>query len=784
MAGGGGRRQRRGGRARRIGRATCRATGAIGRATRPATGATRPATGAIGPATGAIGRAARAIGRAARAIGRAAGPATGAIGPATGAIGPATGRATGRETIVLDDRAPAPAPGRASSTVTRDDLIVRQPRSAPDALRWEPGVYVQQTAAAQGSAYLRGRTGQQTVLLFDGIRLNNATWRQGPNQYFFTIDTRALAAIDVIRGSASTRWGSDAIGGVLDAIPRDPDPARALAPRLELRWGSADHELGGRAEASVALGHGARALVGVGYRDVSLLESGGPVGAAAGSQTGLTPSFAPDGRTQLGTGFREATWDARVVDRVGGTRVTAAYYDYRQLDAPRTDQCPPAFAPPDECLRYDEQFHRLAYVALERRLGAWAERARLTLSAQEQHERRIRERPRAAVREGGRDDVRTLGLTATATTAAARVGPLALTGDYGADLYGDGLDSVAWLELTDLGFVRYDSRGQYLTGSRYLTGGGFATATATWRALTVRAGGRLGVAAARAPGDDASATTAIDRRWLTQAGFIGATWAARDDLEVSAMLDRSFRAPNLDDLSGRQAAGPGFQFENPALAAERAITAELGVKVARGRVRAEAWAYATRVTGAIARSLRSIDDCPPSARACQGAWFRYQLVNLGGPATVRGLDGAAELDLAPVRVRATIGYAFGEGPNPEPRPVDPTVPYVATVPLSRVPPWNGTVEARAQRGRVDLALALRWAVAQDRLAPSDRGDPRIPAGGTPGYAVLDARAIVRVTTAVRIGAVVENLGDAAYRYHGSSINGPGRSVIVHLELTP
>ena len=157
--------------------------------------------------------------------------------------------------------------------MTRDQLVHRQPRSTPEALRWEPGVYVQQTAAAQGSAYVRGRTGQQTVLLFDGVRLNNATWRQGPNQYFFTIDPRTLAAIDVIRGSASTRWGADAIGGVLDAIPRDPDPTRAIAPRLEARWGSADHELGGRAESTVALWPGARALLGLGYRDVSLLES-------------------------------------------------------------------------------------------------------------------------------------------------------------------------------------------------------------------------------------------------------------------------------------------------------------------------------------------------------------------------------------------------------------------------------------------------------------------------------------------------------------------------------
>ncbi len=151
---------------------------------------------------------------------------------------------------------------------------------------------------------------------------------------------------------------------------------------------------------------------------------------------------------------------------------------------------------------------------------------------------------------------------------------------------------------------------------------------------------------------------------------------------------------------------------------------------------------------------------------------------------MRGVDGVIVAERAGVRARATLGYARGEGPNPEPRPSDPAIAYSATVPLSRVPPLNGTVELARALGGVDAAVALRWATRQDRLAPSDRGDPRIPAGGTPGYAVLDARAVVAVTPQLRVGVVLENLGDAAYRYHGSAINGPGRSVLVHLELTP
>lgn len=670
------------------------------------------------------------------------------------------------ETIVVVEDWPDPMPGRAGSRVSRSDLDERQPRSAPDALRWEPGVYVQQTAAAQGSAYLRGRTGQQTVLLFDGVRLNNSVWRQGPNQYFFTIDARALAGIEVVRGGASTRHGSDAIGGVLDAIPRDPQfGGRRVRPRLEMRWGSADQEVGGRVESNVRIADDVAVLAGLGYRDVSLLESGGPVDGDDGEPAHV-PRFLDDGRTQMGTGFTELAWDGRLVWRRGdGSRLTVGYYDYRQLDAPRTDQCPAAFAPPSECLIYDEQFHTMGYLALDADLGRWARRARLVVSAQEQHERRTLSRPLSDVENAGRDDVRTAGLAASATAELGRGARL----DYGADLYGDLVDSVAWLRLTDIDYVRYDSRGQYMAGSRYATGGGFAQGELVRGRWTARAGGRLGAAVAHAPGDEASATTAIDRTWLTHAGFVGGELRAHRRVALLATLDRSFRAPNLDDLTSRQAVGPGFQFENPALAPERALTAELGIRVRGARGDGEAWVYASRLDDAIIREPRSIEVCPPASPQCQASWFRYQLVNADG-AILYGAEAAGELDLGPVALRGTISWARGEDSE--------------GVPLSRIPPLNGTAELRAPAEWGFVAAGVRWATAQDRLAVSDLSDPRIPLGGTPGYAVVDFRTGFRLHERARVGIVLENLGDAAYRYHGSSLNGPGRSAIVWVEMTP
>jgi outer membrane receptor protein involved in Fe transport len=692
------------------------------------------------------------------------------------------------ETRVSAPASASEAPeGRASTTVSRADLERRLPRSAPDALRWEPGVFVQQTAHAQGSAFVRGLTGQQTLALFDGIRLNTSTWRQGPNQYFFTLDSRTLDSIEVLRSGASTPYGSDALGGVLLAHPIEPPSAPApLRPTLLLRGATADEERGGRLQvqgATERLGF----IGGVGARRVGLLESGGQILSPADESLPEVPRFAPDGRTQLGTGFDELTADARLVWRLSDEdALTAATYLYRQYDAPRTDQCAPPFARFDECLRYDEQFRTLTYVAWAHATPAGLS-ARATLSWQRQHEQRTYDRPAFSVIDLGTDDVDTFGSTVRISPPALALAgrPLRLTlgGDGALDL----LSSSALTRFTNLQVELQRSRGQYMEGSRYFTGGLFADGT--WEPhplLTTRAGTRLGLALARAPADAESGTQPVERAWVPWVGHAGLEWRTLPGLSLLAHLDHSFRAPNLDDLTSRQQTGPGFQFENAALGPERATTLELGARLRTRRLSAEGWAFATRLDGAILRRPRDVADCPPSTPQCNASWSRFQLANARSASTLFGLEGHARVRLpASLTLNAGVAWAWGEGPNPADPPSNPSTPYAPRLPLSRVPPLNGTAELLwSHPSGFSASTGLRWALMQDRLALADRSDARIPMGGTPGYAVVDVRASWRLSTRLVLAAVLENVGDAAWRSHGSSVNGPGRGLIVSLETTP
>lgn len=107
-------------------------------------------------------------------------------------------------------------------TISKKDIDDYSPRTTPEALTGVNGVFIQKTNHGGGSPFLRGLTGNQTLILIDGIRLNNSTFRYGPNQYLNTIDVFTINKIEVAKGTGSVQYGSDAIGGVMQVFTKDP----------------------------------------------------------------------------------------------------------------------------------------------------------------------------------------------------------------------------------------------------------------------------------------------------------------------------------------------------------------------------------------------------------------------------------------------------------------------------------------------------------------------------------------------------------------------------------
>jgi outer membrane cobalamin receptor len=101
------------------------------------------------------------------------------------------------------------------SSIAAKQITQNGARTTPEALIGTSGIFLQKTNHGGGSAFIRGLTGNQTLMVIDGIRLNNSTFRYGPNQYLNTIDIFTLNKIDVLKGIGAIEYGSDAMGGVI-----------------------------------------------------------------------------------------------------------------------------------------------------------------------------------------------------------------------------------------------------------------------------------------------------------------------------------------------------------------------------------------------------------------------------------------------------------------------------------------------------------------------------------------------------------------------------------------
>jgi len=684
-------------------------------------------------------------------------------------------------------------PDRAGSVINRRELDERLPRSAPDALRGEPGVFVQQTAHGQASPYLRGLTGQQTVMMFDGVRMNTSTFRQGPNQYFFTVDSRTIDHLEVVRGGSSTRYGADSIGGAILATPIGPSMDRGKGPvtahgKAIFHAATADAQLGGRAQLDLGVLGKFGILGGFGYRDLNQLYSGGRFRQPADDELQkIPPRLGPDGKTQLGTGFREYTGDVRAVGQIDRkNRVTVAYYDYRQRDAPRTDFCPPATAPEDECLTYRKQYRTLVYGRYEHDDGpAAAETVAVTMSYQRQHENRYLEVGEdSTTRRAGIDTVHTIGTSLTIQTKKFAPAPWSRVGvTYGADAYFDKVKSDATLTfLNPPPPQSLPDISQYTDGAKYFTSGVWGIADAWFtRKLRLRAGTRFAFVRARAPYSEMRSSEAFRLYWLTGVAHLGITISPKEWLAFPFSIDQGFRAPNIDDLTSRQATGGGRQFENARLKPEHSTLFEGGIRITRPWIELKAFAFYTLIGQHIQRRPAENAECPPGDSTCTGARYRVTLDNLESVSVMRGVDGGVKIYLPyDFGASATFSYAWGESRNPR-WAVVPDEKY--RVPLSCVPPMNGSGEFgwRSAEWGPYLIGVVRWARLQDRLNPVDENDVRIPAGGTPGWVVGDIRAGYRLDPNLVFGMVFENVSNAAYRYHGSSVNGPGRGLLLELQ---
>jgi hemoglobin/transferrin/lactoferrin receptor protein len=639
-----------------------------------------------------------------------------------------------------------------TSRIDEDFIQQNMRRTLPDALQYTPGVLVQKTANGHGSPIIRGFTGRQNLLMVDGVRLNNSTWRGGPVQYWNTVDPFSIEHIELVKSQGSVLYGSDAVGGTLNAFTKAAG-FEDEADGAFFQHGSVYYEYRTNGEGS-NIGHA---------------ESDFGVGGKWGAHLGFSGKDFGDieddavGRME-NTGYPEQDVDFRF-DMALSERVnlTLAYHYVNQDDIWRWHRTKynPGWIHDEHVATggsylteiYDQE-RSLAYLKLtgeNPEQSSFIRRWHSTLSWQKGQDSTDNLRTLSDHRTG-EINLDTYGLD---VGFESEIGPGTMV--YGIDFYQDEADSAA----SRNGVYRPSDR-PVADGSTYQLLGAYSQYE--WRPvepLSISGGVRYTYAQAewdayRAPG--ATEDISGEGDWNDLSASLRALWEFDKSWALYGGVSQAFRAPNLNDLTGSTVSLGGLDSHgSPELDPEKFITAELGTRYDNETVSGSLAAFYTWSRDAIISERVGPDTFATN----------------GGSGYVYGFEAEGVWKISPCWTLSGMA-AWNEGKTDSPvtgeRWLSRQLPFTSTLAVR----WAHPSELVWVEGR------LFGAVTENRVDSADQAnDPqRIPTNGTPGYIVASLRGGWQVNEHVELTCGLENITDDDYRNHGSGQNEPGFGAIL------
>lgn len=112
---------------------------------------------------------------------------------------------------------------KAVTTLDSDELELNHETSLAEGLRGTPGLRVQQQGSpgALTSLRLRGQRNFDTAILLDGLRVRDSADINGSAVPFISdLTSNDVDRVEILRGSGSSIYGTNAIGGVINVVPK------------------------------------------------------------------------------------------------------------------------------------------------------------------------------------------------------------------------------------------------------------------------------------------------------------------------------------------------------------------------------------------------------------------------------------------------------------------------------------------------------------------------------------------------------------------------------------
>lgn len=641
-----------------------------------------------------------------------------------------------------------------------------QSRTTPEILKQIPGISMQKTAHGQGSPKFRGQTGFQTLLLVDGIRINDSTWRAGNVEYWNHLDPYSFDRFEVLLGPAAALWGSDAVAGVGQAFTMRNtsfEPGLHIGGRALLRFATAEDSVIGHTETHGNIDNFGWHF-GVSYKDFGDLEAGSGVGNLPG--TGYDELDGDLALTWLLTERDTLSFGAQQnhLDDVPRTHSTVNAVSWRGTTAG------------SDLLREHDHRRQLYFLEWERTDGGFFDDFRGTLAYKDRYEREDRVRS-SGNRQINVLDVKTLGALAQFTTD---VGSGTLV--WGGDWYHDFVDS-GFRELDPGGSViQSRNRGVVAGDADYDLLGVYAQYTLPVRDDIDITGGlrwtyaRLDARDVDVPGDSVVFDNVKDD-WNALTASVRAIYRPSEELRVFGGFSQGFRAPNLSDTT-RFDIGRSSEQEVPAsdLDEETYYTFELGTRYDDEMLAAGITGWVTLARDQISRfrTGNTVNGLPEVSKGNIGDGY-YTGFELQGSVALSHLSG----DLDEFSLFGTFDYVTGlidqvnsAGVEVEDRP-------------KAMPPPSGLLGLRWEHPSInrgaEVFARMAYHVNPSRYTEADLNNTqRIPPDGLPGYAALGLRAWSELRENLTASFAIENINDADYRVMDSGLNEPGTNAIFTL----
>jgi len=651
--------------------------------------------------------------------------------------------------------------------------------TAADILEETGNILVQRTQGGGGSPILRGFEANKILLVIDGVRLNNAIYRNGHLQNSITIDNSILERTEIIFGPTSIMYGSDALGGVIHYYTKDPqigtDSTTLFDTHAYMQYVSAMNGITGHLDFAVG-GKRWASLTSITYKELGDIRMGGRRDPTLGNwgelmhyvdQIGGVDStlINPDPLIQLNTGYSQ-------MDILQKIRYTPSQYvdwilNMQYSTSSDIDRLDKLNDYNGDQLKYAQYYYgpqNRFLVSLKNVLKkdnpVFTNMTSLVAFQsidEDRYSRKFRNEELLTQQE----DVKVFSLNIDLLKIWGAKHKL----HYGAEVNHNQVDSEAW-------YANVQTGDRQVAQTRYPEGG-----SQTWSAsvytsykwimhekLLLNLGARYNYGALYSAFNNPMLPyEEISMNHGAISGSMGLVYSPSDRWRLNAILSSGFRNPNVDDYGKVRAKEDYVTVPNPDLSPEYTYNAEIGInRYIEDYIKIQLVGFYTYLDDAIVRTGIQLNG--EDSLYYDGDQYRITANYNTGEAYIYGASMGITANLNKnISLAGTINYTKGYNLSDD-------------VPLGHIPPLFGrtSLTYRTSRFFLDTYFVYQgWKHTEDFSPFGEDNEGEAMEYGFPSWWTANIKLGYNAGKHFDFMLAIENLFDQFYKPYAAGVSSPG-----------